>query len=127
MALCMQQALDHANWSTDRITYVNAHGTATKANDAAESAALNSLFANQVFFNSTKALHGHMLAGAGAFEAVMTLAALKQNQYFVDPRLTEISIGPNTSDAPGYALSNSFGFGGHNVTLALSSSLGGQS
>jgi 3-oxoacyl-(acyl-carrier-protein) synthase len=127
MALCMQRALDHANWSTDRITYVNAHGTATKANDAAEAAAMSSLFGDQVFFNSTKGLHGHMMAGAGAFEAVMTLEALRQKQYFVDPRLTELSVRPNTSDAPGYALSNSFGFGGHNVTIALSTSMGGRS
>ena len=126
MALCMKRALDHANWSSDLVTYVNAHGTATKANDAAESSALESLFGGQVFFNSTKALHGHMLAGAGAFEAVMVLDALRQNQYFVDPRLTNISVRPNTSNAKGLALSNSFGFGGHNVTLALSSSMEGQ-
>ena len=67
-----------------------------------------------------------MLAGAGAFEAVMVLDALRQNQYFVDPRLTNISVRPNTSNAKGLALSNSFGFGGHNVTLALSSSMEGQ-
>jgi 3-oxoacyl-[acyl-carrier-protein] synthase I len=119
MALCMQRALDHAKWSADMVTYVNAHGTGTKANDAAETCAIESAFGHQVFFNSTKAMHGHMLAGAGAFEAVMTLDALRQNQYFVDPRLPGTPPLPNCLGSMGHALTNSFGFGGHNVTLAL--------
>ncbi len=117
MALCMRRALDNAGWTPDMVSYVNAHGTGTKANDAAEELAIKHVFGAEAFFNSTKAMHGHALAGAGALEAALTIDALNSQTFFADPRLPDHVAAPLKAR---YAISNSFGFGGHNVSLALS-------
>ena len=122
MALSMQRALMHAGWDASSVSYVNAHGTGTKANDSSEATAIASVFADSIYYNSTKALHGHTLAAAGALEAAITADGLVSGTFFVDERLSQQSKIPtfDGTNTPRRALSNSFGFGGHNVTLALS-------
>ncbi|MCX6124762.1 MAG: beta-ketoacyl synthase N-terminal-like domain-containing protein [Proteobacteria bacterium] len=120
MGVSMSRAVASAGWLPCDVNYVNAHGTGTKANDAAELLAIESVCGTEVFFNSTKAMHGHALAGAGPLEAALTIDALESGQFFVDPRLTPAKSIVEFGSRPRRALCNSFGFGGHNVTLALS-------
>ena len=121
MALSMGRALGDASWQPSEIGYINAHGTGTPANDASESTAITSMFGHEIFYNSTKALHGHTLAGAGALEAAIAVETLRSGSFFWDQRLGQKTSSPDfQKDVQRKALSNSFGFGGHNVTLALS-------
>ena len=128
-------ALEDAGLTPEDIGYVNAHGTSTPLNDAAETLALKLALgeerAKQIPVSSTKSTIGHLLGAAGAVEAVATIEALRERVipptlgYEVpDPEL-DLDYVPgearpliSTNGAPA-ALSNSFAFGGHNVTLAL--------
>lgn len=128
-ARAMKLAIAEAGIEPDQVDYINAHGTATKANDAGESKAINAVFGrnSSVLVSSTKGMTGHLLGAAGAIEAVLTVASLKRCQlppnvgcFEQDPKchLNLVTQGNQEQDAR-YALSNSFGFGGHNAVLAF--------
>lgn len=126
---CMQLALDDAGIAASDVTYVNAHGTSTPLNDAAEAMAIDALFGSPgPKVTSIKGVTGHALGGAGALEAVSVVESMQRgvipptaNTAAVDPELPPIDlvVGEPAEWTPGPAISNSFGFGGHNATLVL--------
>jgi 3-oxoacyl-[acyl-carrier-protein] synthase II len=129
-ARAMQRALDDARLPLDSVQYVNAHGTSTPAGDPAEVSAIKSVFgghARQLMVSSTKSMTGHLLGAAGGIEAVATVLCLARG--IVPPTLNlerpdptcDLDFVPAQARTQRVtaALSNSFGFGGHNVTLAL--------
>jgi len=129
-SLAMLSALRDANLPAEAIGYINAHGTGTAANDATETAAIRQTFghyADQLAVSSTKSLHGHGLGAAGAFEAVLTILALRHGilpptvHYTTPDPLCDLDVIPNTARTASveYALSNSFAFGGLNAVLAF--------
>lgn len=128
-ARAMQMAIDEAGITPDEIGYINAHGTATHANDSGESKAINQVFGsdNSVRVSSTKGMTGHLLGAAGAIEAVITVAGLMKDKFPMnvgcfnqDPECSINLINQdNQSFSTEYAISNSFGFGGHNAVLAF--------
>jgi 3-oxoacyl-[acyl-carrier-protein] synthase II len=112
------------------VMYVNAHGTSTPKGDIAETQAVKRVFgdhARKLVFASTKSMTGHLLGGAGALEFAICLQVIRTgkvpptiNQFTPDPECDLDSVPNTTRDASvSVALSNSFGFGGHNVTLAV--------
>ncbi|MDQ2868466.1 MAG: beta-ketoacyl-[acyl-carrier-protein] synthase family protein [Verrucomicrobiota bacterium] len=123
----MERALTSAGLTADRIGYINAHGTATIFNDAAEGKAIAEIFGDNVPVSSTKGMMGHSLGAAGAIEAAITLLALRHD--FLPPNINLRSIDPALSlnivaneartAMIDYALSNSFGFGGTNASIVL--------
>ncbi|MBD7894167.1 beta-ketoacyl-ACP synthase II [Limosilactobacillus sp. Sa3CUN2] len=126
----MQNAIDEAGIQASDVDYINAHGTATHANDSGESLAINKVFGedSQVRVSSIKGMTGHLLGAAGAIEAVVTIAALEKGKlpqnvgcFNQDPECSvNLVTADNQDDADAeYALSNSFGFGGHNAVLAF--------
>ncbi len=123
----MQLAIDETGLAAGDFGYVNAHGTSTQANDSAEAAAINQIFKTPVLVSSTKSMTGHLLGAGGAIEAVITLAALRQQQLPLnvgvatqDPACpVQLVTAANQNQPVANALSNSFGFGGHNAVLAL--------
>ncbi|NVY96320.1 beta-ketoacyl-[acyl-carrier-protein] synthase family protein [Lactobacillus sp. DCY120] len=135
MAQAMQQALASAQTSASEIAYVNAHGTATKANDQCEAQALATVFADSeaVHFSSTKAMFGHLLGASGALEAALCAQMLSQGLLLgqagtktsqVDPQLafTDHLLWQNQElTRPIKLMSNSFAFGGSNISLILES------
>ncbi|HET7564606.1 MAG TPA: beta-ketoacyl-[acyl-carrier-protein] synthase II, partial [Gemmatimonadaceae bacterium] len=126
----MRRALMDAQLSPEMVQYVNAHGTSTPANDLNETLAIKAVFGEAVSglnVSSTKSATGHMLGAAGAVEFVVTSLAVCQgkipptiNYQTPDPEC-DLNYTPNTpvEREISAALSNSFGFGGHNVTLAV--------
>ncbi|WP_283590470.1 beta-ketoacyl-ACP synthase II [Ligilactobacillus saerimneri] len=128
-ARAMQAALDEAGIKPDQVGYINAHGTATHANDEGEARAINRVFGadSQVWVSSTKSMTGHLLGAAGAIEAVATVAALQLGQLPTNIGLTQQDekcqinvVTQNALPVPiEYALSNSLGFGGHNAVIAF--------
>ena len=129
-ARAMEMAIKEAGISPSEISYINAHGTATHANDEGESKAINQVFGSDshVRVSSTKGMTGHLLGAAGAIEAVLTVAALQKGQlplnigcFNQDPNCSVNLVTAENSDASNarYAISNSFGFGGHNAVLAF--------
>lgn len=129
-ARCMKLALDDAGLKPSDIGYINAHGTSTDLNDRNETIAIKTIFGEHAYklaISSTKSMTGHLLGGAGAIEAIVTALALKEgflpptiNYNTPDPEC-DLDYVPNIGrkSAVTFALSNSFGFGGHNATLAL--------
>jgi 3-oxoacyl-[acyl-carrier-protein] synthase II len=134
-ARAIELALADADVAADDVAYVNAHGTSTQLNDAAETVALKRAFgearAKQIPVSSTKSAIGHLLGAAGAVEAVATAQTLSTGVIAPtlgyeepDPEL-DLDYVPGTSrplstnGAAPVAISNSFAFGGHNVTLVL--------
>ena len=128
---CMELALQDAGLRPEDIRHVNAHGTSTPLNDAAEAQALSKVFPSPgPIVTSTKGVTGHALGAAGAIEAAAVVLAMRHrvipptaNTAEVDPELPAIDLvlGEPRSWEPGPSLSNSFGFGGHNATLCLES------
>jgi 3-oxoacyl-[acyl-carrier-protein] synthase II len=127
-AACMQLALDDAGLDASGIGHVNAHGTSTPLNDATEAEAIRKVFGDAPPpVTSTKGVTGHMIAGAAAAEAVISLLSLRDG--VIPPTANLDQIGDDIGlDVVGGAprpvertpvLSNSFGFGGHNATLIL--------
>jgi 3-oxoacyl-[acyl-carrier-protein] synthase I len=122
----MRQALERGGLEPEDIDYVNAHGTATPANDRSEDRAIVRLFGNRVPVSSTKGLTGHTLGAAGIIEAIVCFLALEHdlipattNSTRVEPGL-ESQVVLETRSAPvRHALSNSFGFGGSNCSLVF--------
>lgn len=129
-ARAMQLAIDDAGIKPADVDYINAHGTATHANDSGEALAINKVFGkdSNVLVSSTKGMTGHLLGAAGAIEAVLTVAALQKGElpknvgcFNQDPDCQVNLVNADNQSAPNakYALSNSFGFGGHNAVLAF--------
>jgi 3-oxoacyl-[acyl-carrier-protein] synthase II len=126
----MKRALKDAGLEPKDIQYINAHGTSTPANDFNETRAIKAVFgdeAKKVNVSSTKSATGHMLGAAGAVEAVVSAMVVGSgiipptiNYHHPDPEL-DLNYTPNTSvkREVNAVLSNSFGFGGHNTTLAI--------
>lgn len=124
----MQRALHDAGITPDMLDYINAHGTSTPLNDASETQAIKTAFgdhARVLSISSTKSMTGHLLGAAGAVEAIACVLALKNgivpptiNYEFTDPAC-DLNYTPNTPVKRDlrYAMSNTFGFGGHNATL----------
>lgn len=129
-ARAMELAIKEAGVNPSEISYINAHGTATHANDEGESKAINQVFGpdSHVRVSSTKGMTGHLLGAAGAIEAVLTVAALQKGQlpmnigcFNQDPKCSVNLVTADNKNASNarYAISNSFGFGGHNAVLAF--------
>ena len=125
---CMALALADAGVQPADLAHVNAHGTSTVLNDRAEAAALVGLFAGACPpVTAVKGSTGHMIAGSGAVEAIVSLVSLRHGLIpptaglrTVDPDFDlDIVQGTPRQGPPGYALSNSFGFGGTNTALVL--------
>jgi len=122
----MQRALQSARLPADKIDYINAHGTATLFNDAAEGKAISELF-DHVPVSSTKSMMGHSLGAAGAIEAIICLLALQHQ--FLPPNINfraqdegvNLNIVANDARPMGLrtVLSNSFGFGGTNASIVI--------
>ncbi len=126
-ASAMRQALATAGLTPEQVGYVNAHGTGTQANDAMEAKALGQVFGEAgVAVSSTKGLSGHLLGAAGALEAILTLGGLNDGALppnvsgEPDPEcVVDLVTATDRQPKTQWALSNSFGFGGHNAVLAL--------
>ena len=126
----MRAALKDAGLAPEQIGYINAHGTATPANDPTETAAIRSVFgahAERLAVSSTKSMHGHALGAAAALECLAAMVALRDgvipptaNFNEPDPDC-DLDIVPNQARHAQveYALSNSFAFGGLNAVLVL--------
>jgi 3-oxoacyl-[acyl-carrier-protein] synthase II len=129
-AKAMQLAIEEAAIEPSEVGYINAHGTSTPSNDVAETKAIQTALgaaAKDVRVSSTKSMTGHSLGATGGIEAIATLNALQHQ--FIPPTINieqldeaiEINIVTNESQKHefNYALTNSFGFGGHNAVLCL--------
>jgi 3-oxoacyl-[acyl-carrier-protein] synthase II len=129
-AEAMRLALTDARLAPDAVDYVNAHGTSTQANDSNETAAIKAALgdhARRTPVSSTKSMTGHLLGGSGGIEAVAAILAISHNivpptiNYSTPDPACDLDVVPNTArEHPvSVVLSNSFGFGGHNVCLAF--------
>ncbi len=131
MATAMRRALECANLSPENISYINAHGTGTLHNDSAEAKAIFSVFGKGVPVSSTKGYHGHLLGASGAIEAAVSIAALNHSIPWKGIGFENLGHHDNLNHADGaprplhHVLSNSFGFGGSNVSLVFSSANAG--
>ena len=126
----MRACLDDAGVPYESVGYINAHGTSTEQGDIAETEAVKAVFgahARQLVFGSTKSMTGHLLGAAGALEFAACLLAVRTgkipptiNQFTPDPEC-DLDFAPNrmVERDVAVAISNSFGFGGHNATLAV--------
>ncbi len=127
----MQAALEDAGLDAGDVDYINAHGTSTNLNDALETSAVKTVFGQRAYeipVSSTKSMIGHLLGAAGAVELVVAVLAVRDgripptiNHENPDPEC-DLDYVPGCSTRPAnlqVVLSNSLGFGGHNVTLAL--------
>jgi nodulation protein E len=129
-ARAMRAALRDASIAPEAVGYINAHGTATPANDVTETAAIRCVFgalANRLPVSSTKSMHGHALGAAGALECLATITALRDgilpptaNYSQPDPEC-DLDVVPNVARPADveWAISNSFAFGGLNAVLVL--------
>jgi 3-oxoacyl-[acyl-carrier-protein] synthase II len=126
----MRAALERAEIAPERVGYINAHGTSTPLGDLAETKAIKEVFGDHAYelaISSTKSMTGHCFGAAGAVEAMMCVLALHEgvipptiNYETPDPEC-DLDYVPNESrhaDVP-YALTNGFGFGGHNASLVF--------
>ena len=127
----MEKALNDAKLEKNNVDYVNAHGTSTPSNDKNETAAIKTLFeedSTSLNISSTKSMTGHLLGGAGAFESLVCLLSLKNNKIPPTINLNNPDIDCDLNYTPNVllekelhtAMSNSFGFGGHNAVLVFS-------
>jgi 3-oxoacyl-[acyl-carrier-protein] synthase II len=129
-ARAMRLALQDAGISTEDVDYINAHGTGTGPNDATETAAIKTVFASyatKLAISSTKSMTGHLTGAAGAIEAVICAIAIERgaipptiNYGEPDPEC-DLDYVPNKArkQEVNVAMSNTFGFGGHNATILL--------
>jgi len=130
MAYTMEKALQHAGIYKEEVDYINAHGTSTELNDCYETMAIKRVFGDLAYkipVSSSKSMIGHTIGAAGAIEAIITILSI-QNSILTptinldqpDPDL-DLDFVPNQSREKevNIAISNSFGFGGHNATLVF--------
>jgi 3-oxoacyl-[acyl-carrier-protein] synthase II len=126
----MRRALEKSGVDPKDVDYINAHGTSTKLGDVAETKAIKEVFgdhARELAVSSTKSVHGHLLGAAGAIEAAACVMAL--NRGMLPPTINlddpdpecDLDYVPNKARKQEIkvAVSNSFGFGGHNATLVI--------
>jgi len=129
-SLSMQAALEDAELNPEDIDHINTHGTSTPLGDISEPLAIKTAFGDHAFkinINSTKSMTGHLLGAAGAVEAIATILAIQNN--VIPPTINHFTDDPNIDNKLNFtyhnaqervinaALSNTFGFGGHNVSL----------
>ena len=131
-ALVMRNALEDAEMSPDEIDYINTHGTSTPLGDVAELKAISSIFGENAFkmnISATKSMTGHLLGAAGAVEGIATILAVQNNivpptiNHFtddpeIDPRFN-LTFGKAQQREVRAAISNTFGFGGHNAAVVV--------
>ena len=129
-ASAMRSALRDAAIGSNEVGYINAHGTASQSSDPTETAAIRAVFgshADRLAVSSTKSMHGHALGAAGALEAAATIMSLREgiipptaNYNEPDPAC-DLDVVPNVARPVdiGYAVSNSFAFGGSNAALVF--------
>ena len=118
-----------AKISSDKVDYINAHGTSTKKGDEIELNAISRLFKHNIFVSSTKSSIGHLLGAAGSVESIFSIMSLNNNILPATLNLdnpietSNINLIPKTplEKKISYALSNSFGFGGTNTALLFKS------
>lgn len=126
----MAMAMKDAGWEPKEVDYINAHGTSTLQNDLLETKAIKALFGDDAYklaVSSTKSMTGHLLGAAGGVEAIICLLALRDGvipptiNYEVPDPACDLDYVPNVARQQPITrvLSNSFGFGGHNATLAF--------
>lgn len=126
-AKAIQLAIDEAGIAPEQVDYVNAHGTSTQANEKGESKAIVTVLGKEVPVSSTKSFTGHLLGAAGAVEAIATIEVMRHSYIPMTAGTRELSedIEANVVYGQGqeadiaYAISNTFGFGGHNAVLAF--------
>jgi 3-oxoacyl-[acyl-carrier-protein] synthase II len=129
-ARAMRAALESAGLNIDAVDYINAHGTATQLNDLSETRAIKSAFgdlAYQIPISSTKSMTGHMMGATGALEAVFCVKVVQNNilpptiHYETPDPECDLDYIPNEARQRQVhiAISNSFGFGGHNAVLVI--------
>ena len=130
----MEQALEEAGLKPEDIDYINVHGTSTPLGDMAETKAIKHVFGEHAYklnISSTKSMTGHLLGAAGAIEAIACVKALENNlvpptiNHFtddpdIDPKLN-FTFNKAQERNVRYALSNTFGFGGHNTSVIFKS------
>lgn len=131
-AKAMEFALKDAKLTPEKVDYINAHGTGTELNDIAEASAVRSVFgghAYKLMVSSTKSAHGHLLGASGAVELIACSMAIKKSlvpptinlenvDERCDPKIDFVPLKPREKEV-GIAMSNSFGFGGHNASLII--------
>ncbi|KZL08235.1 beta-ketoacyl-[acyl-carrier-protein] synthase family protein [Pseudovibrio sp. Ad14] len=124
----MRSALNNADVTPTQISYINAHGTGTEANDGAETRALKRMFGSDVPVSSTKSYYGHTLGASGVIETISTLLLARDNKLPANLRLEDVRKGceplnyvtlADNSATPQKLLINNFGFGGNNSSLVL--------
>lgn len=129
-SLVMKLACEDAGISTNEIDYINVHGTSTGLGDIAEPNAIKKTFGEHAYelsISSTKSMTGHMLGAAGAAEAIAAVLAIQNslipptiNQFELEPELDpklDFTFNKAKEREVNYALSNTFGFGGHNASI----------
>ena len=130
-AMSMKLALEDAGLAVTDVDYINAHGTSTPLNDKSETAAIKTVFGEQAYkvpISSTKSMTGHLLGATGAVEAVACIMALRDGvipptiHYQTPDPECDLDYVPNQARKAElrHAISNSFGFGGHNATVVFS-------
>ena len=130
--LGMRLALEEAEITTSQVDYINCHATSTPLGDVSELKAVASLFKDDIAsinISATKSMTGHLLGAAGAIEAIACIMAVKENivpptinTKEIDPEIGEgfdLTLGKSVKRQVNYALSNTFGFGGHNATVLI--------
>lgn len=128
--LCMEKALKDAHTKPEEVDYINAHGTSTHLNDLNETSAIKALLGKHAYeipVNSTKSMTGHLLGAAGAIEAVVCALSIENNKVHPtinlkerDPECDLDYVTEGARDAKiNVAMSNSFGFGGHNAVIVM--------
>lgn len=129
--LAMKSAVEESGMRLEDVVHINAHGTSTPVGDISEPKAIERLFGSHAYnitINSTKSMTGHLLGAAGAVEAIATVLAVKNdiipptiNHFADDPDIVPLDFSFNkpTHRKVSFALSNTFGFGGHNVCIAF--------
>jgi 3-oxoacyl-[acyl-carrier-protein] synthase II len=128
---CIERALRDSGLPPAEIGYINAHGTSTQVNDRVETLAIKKVFGEHAYripVSSSKSMLGHLIAAAGAIEAIVCVYALRRGvlpptiNYEVPDPDCDLDYIPNTARETRvrHALNNSFGFGGQNISLILS-------
>jgi len=126
----MQNAIASAGLNPSDIDYINAHGTSTGPNDKSETAAIKTVFGERAYaipVSSTKSMTGHLLGAGGGVEAIACIRAIGEGcipptiNYTVPDPAIPLDVVPNTARDANlrHAISNSFGFGGQNVSLVM--------